>query len=89
MYSTRKLGNRHVCAKCKTAFYDFGKTDASCPKCQTPASEKLKATIHELTKKTKKPVVVEENYETEAEDIFEEEEDKYYIDNITPINRNE
>jgi hypothetical protein len=89
MFSTQKLGKRHVCAKCKKAFYDFGKSEACCPKCGTPAAEKLKATIHELSKKSKKPAL-EENYEN-IENIFEEEEEEenIYVNNITPINRNE
>jgi uncharacterized protein (TIGR02300 family) len=28
-----KLGNKHECYNCGTKFYDFGKSQALCPKC--------------------------------------------------------
>ena len=31
--SKKSLGARHYCTKCKTAFYDFGKSIPRCPIC--------------------------------------------------------
>jgi len=29
------LGTKRTCTKCSTRFYDFGKTEITCPKCHT------------------------------------------------------
>ena len=31
----KKLGSKHECNACGAKFYDFGKTEAICPKCGT------------------------------------------------------
>jgi uncharacterized protein (TIGR02300 family) len=85
----KDLGNKHVCFKCGTKFYDFKKPEPICPKCgadqrQAPV---VKAPAAERRQKAApKPVpdeveaVVDEEAETaeldgDAEDDDEDEAD--------------
>lgn len=35
-----KLGNKHTCSECNSKFYDFGRPNPVCPKCQSPLKAK-------------------------------------------------
>lgn len=48
-----KYGKKHACWSCGTKFYDFGKPDPKCPKCQAdpaaaPATESAAAAIDDF-----------------------------------------
>jgi hypothetical protein len=76
----KDLGNKHLCFKCGTKFYDFKKPEPLCPKCgadqrQSPA---LKAPPAERRQKAPPKPVPEEAERTvddEAEEAEDEEDD--------------
>jgi len=73
----KDLGNKHLCFKCGTKFYDFKKPEPLCPKCgadqrQSPV---LKAPPAERRQKAPPKPVVPEEAERAVDDEVEAEED--------------
>lgn len=69
-----KLGEKHVCNNCGTKYYDFGKSEAKCPRCGTlpgdDEPEVLKAT------RAKRKVEVKAAFEdTDDEEDFTPSDD--------------
>lgn len=54
-----ELGNKHECLGCGTKFYDLGKTQIVCPKCDADQEELAKEAMaaEELEKEKKRQVV--------------------------------
>ncbi len=80
----KDLGNKHVCFKCGTKFYDLRKPEPLCPKCGADQRESpaLKAPPERRQKAPPKPVPVEpeeplddEVEEAEGEDDAEADAD--------------
>ncbi len=84
------LGTKRTCPKCSTKFYDFGKEDVVCPKCETRISIEAVAPLAkapETKRKAEKPVVEDPLLQTEeaslpdseivesVEDLSDDEED--------------
>lgn len=77
MFKSKDLGKKHICAKCNTAFYDFGKSDPACPKCGTPASERLNTLLKKAAEKTlKKKDLEDELLEDLKENLSKDEDDE-------------
>jgi len=75
--AAKDLGNKHICFKCGTKFYDLKKPEARCPKCgadqkespaNRPAPEARKGRL------TAVPKVIEPVVPAEPEGVDEEEE---------------
>ena len=45
MAKTVNLGKKQECGSCGTKFYDFGKPDPACPKCDTSLNEEPEAEV--------------------------------------------
>lgn len=80
--AAKDLGNKHVCYKCSTKFYDLKKPDPKCPKCgadqrESPANRPSEPRRGRLAAVPKviEPVPAEEAAETELEDAEEEIDD--------------
>ena len=76
----KDLGNKHVCFKCSTKFYDFKKPEPICPKCgadqrQSPAVKAPPAERRQKAPPKPAPEEVELDGDVEADDDEEEEED--------------
>lgn len=81
----KDLGNKHVCFKCSTKFYDMKKPDPVCPKCgadqrESPALKPAESRRSRLSSipKVIEPVEPEEPEASEEEDDlgdFEDEEE--------------
>jgi uncharacterized protein (TIGR02300 family) len=73
----KDLGNKHVCFKCSTKFYDMKKPDPLCPKCGTDQRESpaLKAPAEggRRGRLSSTPKIIEPA-EPEAEEASEDEE---------------
>lgn len=82
----KDLGNKHVCFKCSTKFYDLKKPDPLCPKCgadqrespaNKPASEGRRSRLSSIPKVVEpaEPEEPEAAEEEESIDDFEDEEE--------------
>ncbi|MCI0573113.1 MAG: TIGR02300 family protein [Myxococcaceae bacterium] len=79
----KDLGNKHVCFKCSTKFYDLKKPDPICPKCgadqrESPALKPPSEGRRGRLAAAPKPVEPEEAEVAEEEEeaeSFEEDED--------------
>jgi uncharacterized protein (TIGR02300 family) len=86
----KDLGNKHVCFKCSTRFYDLKKPAAICPKCgadqrespavKSPASEKRSRAAARpvepvVAEEVETEAVVDEADEEEAEETAEEDDE--------------
>ncbi len=78
----KELGNKHVCYKCATKFYDMKKPDPLCPKCSAdqrespanrPQPEGRRGRLSAVPK-TVEPVAAEEPEAAESADEDEDEE---------------
>ena len=86
----RDLGNKHVCFKCATKFYDLKKPGPICPKCgvdqreapvvkpQTAAQRRAAAAEakHAEEDEAELPAVADEDAEDEAEEEPEKAEEE-------------
>lgn len=79
----KDLGNKFVCFKCQTKFYDLKKPDPLCPKCGAdqrespalkPAGESRRSRLAAVPKVIE-PIEPEAEAETETEEEAEEFED--------------
>ncbi len=87
----RDLGNKHVCFKCETKFYDMKKPVALCPKCgadQRESPAKLEASAPDRKRAKAKrndddlpTAVVSEEFEA-AEVPDEEDEDEDEVEAV-------
>ena len=59
------LGKKFTCFQCSAKFYDFGKSEALCPKCG--ANQKAAPTKAKVVKKEKTVHVIEDDFPTEPE----------------------
>jgi hypothetical protein len=78
----KDLGNKHVCFKCGTKFYDFKKPEPLCPKCgadqrQAPVVKAPAAERRPKAPPRPEPAEVEEKLdgEVELEELDEDEDD--------------
>ena len=80
----KDLGNKYVCFKCSTKFYDMKKPDPLCPKCGAdqrespalkPASEGRRSRLSSLPKVIEPIEPEEPAAETEEEELAEFEEE--------------
>lgn len=70
------LGTKRTCPKCSTKFYDFGKEDLSCPKCETRLSLEALVSVPKLPepkRRTEKPVVEDPLLQTDEVSSAESE----------------
>lgn len=84
--AAKELGNKHVCFKCSTKFYDLKKPEPICPKCgadqrempaKAPEKERKRpARLAPVEPTVEEPALEEEQIE-EDEEIEEEEEEAY------------
>jgi uncharacterized protein (TIGR02300 family) len=75
----KDLGNKHVCFKCGTKFYDLKKPEPVCPKCGTDQRESpaLKAPEPRRSRlSAARPVAPEPEAEVAVEEESEEVEDE-------------
>ncbi len=49
------LGSKYECAECGTKFYDFGRSDKVCPKCERDPKEEENPTVPAKTAAKKAP----------------------------------
>jgi len=81
----KDLGNKHVCFKCSTKFYDFKKAEPICPKCGAdqrqapvvkppPAERRQKAPPKAVPAETEPSV--DDEAEVEDAEIDEDDEDE-------------
>jgi len=75
------LGNKHVCFKCSTKFYDMKKPDPVCPKCGANQRDSP-APKAESTKKSRLAAakVIEPTPEPEEAEASEDEEGEAFED---------
>lgn len=59
------LGKKFTCFQCATKFYDFGKPEAVCPKCN--ANQKAAPAKPRVLKKEKSVHVIEDDFAAEPE----------------------
>lgn len=76
----KDLGNKHVCFKCASKFYDLKKPDPICPKCgadQREATAKPEGRRSRLSSAPKiiEPVETPEKEESDEVEVEEEEEE--------------
>lgn len=64
----KDLGNKFVCFKCSTKFYDLKKPDPLCPKCGADQRDVPVVKSSRRAPKEKEPVVVAPEVEETAED---------------------
>ncbi len=64
-------GEKHVCASCGCKFYDLGKEDAFCPKCNLSWKEKPKKVVKaKVSKKKAVEIDVPVDIDNEGEPFF-------------------
>lgn len=82
--ATAKLGTKRICGKCTAKFYDLGKEEIVCPKCQTtydPTATKLKRKkINSMEKATESKesnddLLVDNATETILDDVLDDTSD--------------
>ncbi len=49
------LGSKYECTECGTKFYDLGRSDTVCPKCECDPKAKENPTVPAKATKAKKP----------------------------------
>jgi len=85
----KDLGNRFVCFKCETKFYDLKKPDPICPKCGAdqrespalkPASESKRSRLSAAKAAAPLPREVERSEDEEEADPLEETEDDEVVE---------
>jgi uncharacterized protein (TIGR02300 family) len=82
--AAKDLGNKHVCFKCSTKFYDLKKPEPLCPKCgadqrESPANKPSESRRGRLAAVPKviEPVAAEEEAETELDEEADEDLDDF------------
>ncbi len=72
---SRELGRKHTCSKCLTKFYDLGRPDPRCPKCNTPVEINFDFSRSKTRDETS---LLDDEIidDTELEDTFEEPPDE-------------
>lgn len=92
------LGNKRQCHSCGTKFYDFGKEEPNCPKCNTKVTQANAKYVAKAEKKRAPVVEVEDDPVIETEEIaspeFEsleslEEEAEDLVENIGAVDKDE
>lgn len=85
------LGTKRNCPSCNIKFYDFGKPEVVCPKCQAKLDEAALNPVAKLAQAKKaRPVVDEETpaVATDSEDVIEsvddlgDDEDEELVDDL-------
>jgi uncharacterized protein (TIGR02300 family) len=71
----RDLGNKHVCFKCGTKFYDLKKAAPVCPKCGADQREAPVAKPASSSRRAPAPAPAREEEEAEAAGSEDEEAD--------------
>jgi len=74
------LGNKHLCEECGAKFYDFGKSEITCPKCGTEVLEETKKKPATRKAPKKKPAALDkkpqDDLDEDVADGGEDDEDK-------------
>lgn len=76
--ASKDLGNKHVCVKCSTKFYDLKKPDPVCPKCGADQREVAPKPEGRRSRLSAVPKIIEpvEPVEKEESDELEDEEEE-------------
>lgn len=72
----KDLGNKHVCFKCGSKFYDLKKPDPICPKCGADQREATAKPEGRRSRLSATPKIIEPVEPTEREEAAEEDEDE-------------
>jgi uncharacterized protein (TIGR02300 family) len=91
----KDLGNKFVCFKCSTRFYDLKKPEPICPKCgadqrespalKAPHPQERRARAHArpvVTEAAEEEVLTEDAELAEDDEAFEEEQDETSEDEV-------